>query len=174
MSTMNGRQKFRSSVVVVKTALRFLLKSEGKTLELSHSKRKWRRGIRPSSESLSFAGVPDAPSNVRLMVTGANHITVTFDEPLRSNGVLVIKYKSKLFLSIKFVFVRTVVSPSWMECRWTVHWCDVRYHQKLFPSRICYSKFTGGTKVLRSRICRQYERLRANSFQQSTLLRPIE
>ncbi|CAF1275538.1 unnamed protein product [Adineta steineri] len=39
------------------------------------------------------ADIPDAPTNVRLMVTGSDNITVTFDEPLRSNGVMVIKYK---------------------------------------------------------------------------------
>jgi hypothetical protein len=42
-------------------------------------------------------GIPDAPTNVRLMVTGSDNITVTFDEPLRSNGAMVIKYKSKKF-----------------------------------------------------------------------------
>ena len=40
-------------------------------------------------------GIPDAPTNVRLMVTGSNNITVTYDEPHRSNGAMVIKYKSK-------------------------------------------------------------------------------
>ncbi|UJR24885.1 hypothetical protein I4U23_006253 [Adineta vaga] len=39
------------------------------------------------------AGIPDAPTNVRLMVTGSNSITVTYDEPHRSNGAMVIKYK---------------------------------------------------------------------------------
>lgn len=95
MSARRGRQKFRSSVTAVKTALRFLLNSDGKPIESSNPKRK--RGAR-SVQFASLAvvsGVPDAPSNVRLMVTGADHITVTFDEPLRSNGVLVIKYKSK-------------------------------------------------------------------------------
>jgi len=29
------------------------------------------------------------------MVTGSNSITVTYDEPHRSNGAMVIKYKSK-------------------------------------------------------------------------------
>jgi hypothetical protein len=42
-----------------------------------------------------FKGIPDAPTNVRLMVTGSNSITVTYDEPHRSNGAMVIKYKSK-------------------------------------------------------------------------------
>ncbi len=42
-----------------------------------------------------FLGIPDAPTNVRLMVTGSNSITVTYDEPHRSNGAMVIKYKSK-------------------------------------------------------------------------------
>jgi len=45
------------------------------------------------------SGIPDEPTNVRLMVTGSDNITVTFDEPLRSNGAMVIKYKSNyLFL----------------------------------------------------------------------------
>jgi len=44
---------------------------------------------------LSIVGIPDAPTNVRLMVTGSNSITVTYDEPHRSNGAMVIKYKSK-------------------------------------------------------------------------------
>jgi hypothetical protein len=45
--------------------------------------------------SIHFQGIPDAPTNVRLMVTGSNSITVTYDEPHRSNGAMVIKYKSK-------------------------------------------------------------------------------
>ena len=45
-----------------------------------------------------YSGIPDAPTNVRLMVTGSDNITVTFDEPLRSNGAMVIKYKSKILL----------------------------------------------------------------------------
>ena len=40
-------------------------------------------------------GIPDAPTNVRLMVTGSNSITVAYDEPHRSNGAMVIKYQSK-------------------------------------------------------------------------------
>ncbi|UJR23904.1 hypothetical protein I4U23_026876 [Adineta vaga] len=44
-------------------------------------------------ENYEQAGIPDAPTNVRLMVTGSDNITVTFDEPLRSNGVMVVKYK---------------------------------------------------------------------------------
>jgi hypothetical protein len=44
-------------------------------------------------------GIPDTPTNVRLMVTGSDNITVTFDEPLRSNGAMVIKYKSKNYSS---------------------------------------------------------------------------
>ena len=40
-------------------------------------------------------GIPDAPTNVRLMVTGSNNITVTYDEPHRSNGAMGIKYKSE-------------------------------------------------------------------------------
>ncbi|CAF0904226.1 unnamed protein product [Adineta ricciae] len=76
MSTMNGKQKFRSTVLVVKNALRFLITYEGKTFDLTYQKR-----------------VPDAPTNVRLIVTGSDNITVTFDEPLRSNGIMVVKYK---------------------------------------------------------------------------------
>ncbi|CAF1434497.1 unnamed protein product [Rotaria magnacalcarata] len=37
--------------------------------------------------------VPSAPTNVHLVVTGSDNITVTFDEPLRSNGAMIIKYK---------------------------------------------------------------------------------
>lgn len=43
-----------------------------------------------------LSGVPDLPTNVRLMVTGSDNITVTFDEPLRSNGAMVTKYRSEL------------------------------------------------------------------------------
>jgi len=39
------------------------------------------------------------------MVTGSDNITVTFDEPLRSNGAMVTKYKSNyLFLMILFYY----------------------------------------------------------------------
>jgi hypothetical protein len=41
------------------------------------------------------------------MVTGSNSITVTYDEPHRSNGAMVIKYKSKkrIFLSDLFILI---------------------------------------------------------------------
>ena len=45
--------------------------------------------------SFEFQGIPEAPTNVRLMVTGSNSITVTYDEPHKSNGDTIIKYKSK-------------------------------------------------------------------------------
>ncbi|CAF4443132.1 unnamed protein product, partial [Adineta steineri] len=73
---MDRKQKFRSSVIIVKNALKLLIKSERKSPEIIYQKH-----------------IPDAPTNVRLMVTGSDNITVTFDEPLRSNGVIVIKYK---------------------------------------------------------------------------------
>ena len=44
---------------------------------------------------IALPGIPDHPTNVRLMVTGCDHITVSFDEPLRSQGAMVVKYKSK-------------------------------------------------------------------------------
>jgi hypothetical protein len=37
---MDGRKKFRSSVIIVKNALRFLIKSERKNIEGFHQKRK--------------------------------------------------------------------------------------------------------------------------------------
>ncbi len=52
-----------------------------------------------------YSDIPDAPTNVRLMVTGSDNITVTFDEPLKSNGAMVIKYKSKILFLMVFVFL---------------------------------------------------------------------
>lgn len=52
---------------------------------------------------LLFKGIPDAPTNVRLMVTGSNSITVTYDEPHRSNGAMVIKYKSMIKEFVSFL-----------------------------------------------------------------------
>lgn len=54
---------------------------------------------------LVLSGIPDVPTNVRLMVTGSDNITVTFDEPLRSNGAMVTKYRSKIneIFSIDFI-----------------------------------------------------------------------
>ena len=59
-----------------------------------------------------FEGIPDAPTNVRLMVTGSNSITVTYDEPHRSNGAMVIKYKSMTILLKNFVrfFLKEIVN----------------------------------------------------------------
>jgi hypothetical protein len=37
---MNGKNKFRSSVLIVKNALRFLIKSERKNIEYFYQKRK--------------------------------------------------------------------------------------------------------------------------------------
>lgn len=67
--------------------------------------------------SYSNLDVPDAPTNVRLMVTGSDNITVTFDAPLKCNGVMVIKYKSKiiLFLICNFWILSTSVEWSMDE-----------------------------------------------------------
>jgi hypothetical protein len=97
---MDGGKKFRSTVLVVKNALRFLIKSESKNFEFIYQKRKVIH-VEKKSNSMKHlnSGIPDEPTNVRLMVTGSDNITVTFDEPLRSNGAMVIKYKSNyLFL----------------------------------------------------------------------------
>lgn len=47
------------------------------------------------------------------MVTGSDNITVTFDEPLRSNGAMVIKYKSKKFDLDKFRFIILLKLVEW-------------------------------------------------------------
>ncbi|CAF5131618.1 unnamed protein product [Rotaria sp. Silwood1] len=73
-------KKFRSSLVTVKIAVRLLIESKRKK----------------NLEFYNQRYVPDAPTNVRLMVTGSDNITVIFDEPLRSNGAMVIKYKSNI------------------------------------------------------------------------------
>jgi len=90
---MDGEKRFRSTVLIVKNALRFLIKSERKNIEFIYQKRKI---IHVKTNSIKYinSGIPDEPTNVRLMVTGSDNITVTFDEPLRSNGAMVIKYKS--------------------------------------------------------------------------------
>jgi hypothetical protein len=94
---MDGGKKFRSSVLIVKNALRFLIKSERKYLECTFPKYEL-------SIEIIHSDIPDAPTNVRLMVTGSDNITVTFDEPLRSNGAMVIKYRSKIknFIFLSF------------------------------------------------------------------------
>ncbi|CAF4778601.1 unnamed protein product [Rotaria sp. Silwood1] len=74
---MEAGKKFRSSLVTVKIAVRLLIESKRKK----------------NLEFYNQRYVPDAPTNVRLMVTGSDNITVIFDEPLRSNGAMVIKYK---------------------------------------------------------------------------------
>ncbi|CAF0765306.1 unnamed protein product [Rotaria sordida] len=65
------------------------------------------------------AVVPDAPTNVRLMVTGSDNITVTFDEPLRSNGAVVIKYKiewstDEYFNQISFDIIKNCFSREYI------------------------------------------------------------
>jgi len=100
---MDGRKKFRSSVIIVKNALRFLIKSEKKNIEGFHQKRKLSISKIKFHQNPFISGIPDEPTNVRLMVTGSDNITVTFDEPFRSNGAMVIKYKSNI-LFIRIIF----------------------------------------------------------------------
>ncbi|CAF1034503.1 unnamed protein product [Adineta ricciae] len=103
---MDGNKKFRSRALIVKTALRFITKSRRKSLFTSEtfSSDDLSSTLSPlNSPCLSKEfyyhqekyqkRIPDAPTNVRLMVTGSNSITVTYDEPHRSNGAMVIKYK---------------------------------------------------------------------------------
>ncbi|CAF3064654.1 unnamed protein product [Rotaria sp. Silwood2] len=103
---MDGNKKFRSRALIVKTALRFIIKSRRKS-SLSGENIQC-ESLSSSASSLNSPNlskdliyhqekyqkrIPDAPTNVRLMVTGSNSITVTYDEPHRSNGAMVIKYK---------------------------------------------------------------------------------
>ncbi|CAF1102641.1 unnamed protein product [Adineta steineri] len=114
---MDGNKKFRSRALIVKTALRFITKSRRKSIFSGESF---------SSDNLSISSsppplhspclskefhyhqekyqkrIPDAPTNVRLIVTGSNSITVTYDEPHRSNGAMVIKYKIEWCINENF------------------------------------------------------------------------
>ncbi|CAF3747717.1 unnamed protein product [Rotaria magnacalcarata] len=103
---MDGNKKFRSRALIVKAALRFVTKPRQKNSLSGESLQ--HESLSSSASSLNAPNsskdfyyhqekyqkrIPDAPTNVRLMVTGSNSITVTYDEPHRSNGAMVIKYK---------------------------------------------------------------------------------
>lgn len=49
------------------------------------------------------AAVPDPPADVSLHVTSNRSLTVTFTEPLETNGAVVTRYKSELTFDLQLV-----------------------------------------------------------------------
>lgn len=58
--------------------------------------------LKRMKETFEEAERPEPPTNVLLYVTGKNHVTVTFDEPLRNNGALITKYKVEWSIDSEF------------------------------------------------------------------------